>query len=93
MGIDIDHHCSQPVTPHLIQFSDLILTMTDGHRQALVNHWPSAASRTYTLRRDKGDISDPIGMPVAQYQRCADQIDENIKLWTKQLVEDGMIGN
>ena len=93
MGIDIDHHCSQPVTPHLIQFADLILTMTDGHRQALVNHWPSAASRTFTLRRDKGDISDPIGMPVAQYQACARQIDENLKLWIEELVNKGMIGN
>jgi len=92
MDIDIDHHCSQPVTPHLIQFADLILTMTDGHRQALVNHWPSAASRTFTLRRDNGDVSDPIGMPVAQYQRCAEQIDENVKLWTEQLAENGMIG-
>ncbi len=91
-GIDIENHSSQPVTPHLVQFSDLILTMTDRHRHALVSHWPSAAGRTFTLRRDQGDVSDPIGMPVENYQACAEQIDENIKKWVEILNEKGTLG-
>lgn len=91
-GLDIEDHSSQPVTPHLVQFADLILTMTDRHRHALVSHWPSAAGRTFTLRRDQGDVSDPIGMPVEHYQACAEQIDENIKQWVKILDEKGTFG-
>lgn len=91
-GLDIEDHSSQPVTPHLVQFSDLILTMTDRHRHALVSHWPSAAGRTFTLRRDQGDVSDPIGMPVEHYQACAEQIDENIKKWVEILDEKGTFG-
>lgn len=91
-GIDIEDHSSQPVTPHLVQFADLILTMTERHRHALVSHWPSAAGRTFTLRRDQGDVSDPIGMPVEHYQACAEQIDDNIKQWVEILKEKGTFG-
>ena len=92
MGIDIEDHSSQPVSPHIIQFADLILTLTEGHRHALISHWPSAASRTFTLRRDQGNVSDPIGMPVDHYRQCAEQIDANVKLWVDQLHEKGMLG-
>jgi protein-tyrosine phosphatase len=92
MGMDIEDHNSQPVTPHLVQFADVILTMTERHRHALVSHWPSAASRTFTLRRDQGDVSDPIGMPVEHYQACADQIDENVKAWVDFLKDKGTFG-
>lgn len=92
IGIDIQNHSSQPVTPHLVQFADLILTMTEGHRRALVSHWPSVASRTFTLRRDQGDVSDPIGMPVNHYRLCAEQIDENIVKWVEHLHDKGMLG-
>lgn len=91
-GLNIEDHSSQPVTPHLVQFSDLILTMTESHRRALVSHWPTAANRTFTLRKDHGDISDPIGMPVDHYRKCAEQIDENVNKWVEFLKEKEMLG-
>ncbi len=79
--IDLAGHSSQPVTERLVQNADLILTMTEGHRQALLAQYPTAVNRTYTVARGTGDISDPIGLPVEFYQRCAEQIDEHLKWW------------
>ncbi|MFN9342729.1 MAG: L-threonylcarbamoyladenylate synthase [Planctomycetota bacterium] len=79
--VDLGSHSSQPVTERLVQNADLILTMTEGHRQALLAQFPAAVNRTYTVARGSGDISDPIGLPVEFYQRCAEQIDEHLKWW------------
>ena len=75
MGIDITDHAAQPVTDRLVRHADLILTMTNGHRSALLSHWPQAANRTKLLCVDGKDVSDPIGGPLELYRRCAEQID------------------
>lgn len=85
IGIDISHHQSRPVTARLANFADLILTMTAGHRQAIVNQWPTLESRVKTVRSDGGDISDPIGSPVSVYKNCARQIDECLRTWTDKI--------
>ena len=79
MDIDINDHASQPVTDRLVRHADLILTMTNGHRAALLNHWPEASNRTHVLCKDGRDVSDPIGGPMDLYRRCAEQIDEAIQ--------------
>lgn len=84
-GIEIGHHSSQPITGRLAQFADLILTMTNGHRQALINHWPMLEPRVKTIRRDGGDITDPIGSPFEIYEACAQQIRENLKHWVEEI--------
>jgi protein arginine phosphatase len=45
-----DTHQSQAVSDYLISWADLILTMTENHKYALVNKWPSAVNKTYTLK-------------------------------------------
>ncbi|MAG93803.1 MAG: L-threonylcarbamoyladenylate synthase [Pirellulaceae bacterium] len=80
-GLDLSQHMSQPLTDQLVRFADVILTMTRGHRHALVANWPQAADRTHLLRGDAGDIADPIGGPLEQYVQCADQIDEEFENW------------
>lgn len=85
MGVDISQHASQPMTYRLAQYADIILTMTNGHRQAIVGQWPGVEPRIFTLRRDGADITDPIGMPVDVYQACAEQIDSNVLEWVEEL--------
>ena len=80
-SVDISTHCSQPVTERLVQSADLILTMTEGHRQALLSQWPGAVNRTFPVARETGDVADPVGLPVEFYQRCADQIDQHLLWW------------
>ncbi len=74
-GLPLDDHAAQPFSDKLVQHADIILTMTNSHRQAIVRRWPEAASRVQTLRPDGGDIDDPIGSPEAVYRQCAEQIE------------------
>ncbi|MEM9943523.1 MAG: L-threonylcarbamoyladenylate synthase [Planctomycetota bacterium] len=85
IGVDISDHQSQPITGQLAQFADLILTMTNGHRQALISHWPMLEPRTRLVRRDGADVSDPIGGSVELYDATAKQIDENLISWIEDL--------
>ncbi len=77
-GIDLMHHETQPLTEPLVRHADVILTMTRSHREAILAQWPSAAPRTFLLRRDGGDVSDPIGGPVERYLKCAEQLRDEI---------------
>ena len=78
-NIDINDHASQPVTDRLVRHADLIFTMTNSHRTALLNHWPEAGNRTHLLCKEGRDVSDPIGRPLELYRKCAEQIDAAIE--------------
>lgn len=73
-GIDLSKHASQPLTDKLVRHADVILTMTEGHRSAILNRWPDAAVRLHTLRPDGKDIQDPIGGSTNVYRECAQEV-------------------
>ena len=74
LGLDISGHASQPLTESLVRHADVIWTMTQAHRDAIVSQWPQAASRVQILATSGGDLVDPVGQPVEIYQQCASQI-------------------
>ena len=84
-GLDLKAHESQPVSDRLVRFADLILTMTRGHRDALLSQWPEAQGRTKLVSRNQGDVADPIGGPAELYRRCADQIDAQLAGWVGEM--------
>jgi protein-tyrosine phosphatase len=85
MGIALGDHESQPLSDRLVRFADLILTMTRGHREAILAQWPSAAPRVKLLCRDEMDVTDPIGGSRDMYRRCAQRIDEQLELWLHEI--------
>lgn len=74
-GLDLAKHEAQLLTDRLVRHADLLVTMTRGHRSAIVEGWPEAAARTQTLLGEGQDLADPIGGPAEVYRRCAEQID------------------
>lgn len=84
-NMDISEHQSRPVTARLANYADVILTMTNGHRNAIVSQWPTLDSRVRTIRSDGGDISDPIGSPIPVYQACAEQIESCVREWVSKI--------
>jgi protein-tyrosine phosphatase len=84
-GLDLSQHESQPLSERMVRFADLILTMTRGHRDAILAQWPEAESRVYVLGRGRGDVADPIGGPLELYRRCADQLDSYLGEWIAEL--------
>ena len=73
-GIDLTNHRTQPVTEDLIKQCDLILTMTQAHKQILE---PMAKGKVYTLMEyagSQGDVQDPYGGDLEEYEECAQEI-------------------
>ena len=73
MGIDLKGHKSRQVDEALLKQADLILTMTQGHKNALQAAEPSIWKKVYTLKEYAGlqdkDIQDPFGQPVEVYRQ------------------------
>ena len=85
MGMDISQHSSQPINVELAKSSDMIFTMTRRHRDVILAHWPELNGRVHTVMRDGTDVSDPFGMPVDIYQRCAEQVKNNLAEWVDSI--------
>jgi protein-tyrosine-phosphatase len=48
---ELPGHESQPLTPALIEPADLVLTAAREHRTAVIDMYPAARSRTFTIRQ------------------------------------------
>lgn len=74
LGSDLAGHRSSPLDVAMINRSDLIITMTGGHRQGVLGLVPSAAEKVVQLD-PAGDIEDPIGSNAASYMRLATKLE------------------
>ncbi|MEX0885664.1 MAG: Sua5/YciO/YrdC/YwlC family protein [Phycisphaeraceae bacterium] len=72
-GIDLTRHRSRGLTAAMIHEADVIYTMTETHRQAVLAVAPSAAEKTFTLD-PTGEVQDPMGSDASTYQRTAEVI-------------------
>jgi tRNA threonylcarbamoyl adenosine modification protein (Sua5/YciO/YrdC/YwlC family) len=84
-SLDLSQHESRPLTDVLVRFADLILTMTQSHRAAIVSQWPEAADKTFLVRHDGQDVVDPIGGSEDLYASCAAHLDAQMPGWMDRL--------
>ncbi|MCH5585190.1 low molecular weight protein arginine phosphatase [Shimazuella sp. AN120528] len=90
-GIQTDH-CAQRLDHELLEWADVILTMTLQHKNAILLESPSSDKKVYTLTEyitdDSFDIIDPYGSSVEVYRRCAEEIHQHledlIKKWSRE---------
>lgn len=83
-----DRISSTPLHPELVEWADLILALTEGHKRHIRSSFPKAMDKVYTLKeyvgdaKDDGlgmlmgayDISDPYGGSREDYDRTAAEI-------------------
>lgn len=97
-GIDVDHQ-SSALHSSLVDWADLILTMTESHRRFVVQRFADASAKTFTLKQYvaslqsagengtlsyRSDIADPYGGTLADYKQCALEIEgELVKMFTR----------
>jgi len=72
-GIDFTHY-SRQVSEEDIRWADLVLTMTTAHKQLIMQAFPFAADKIFTLKeyvRPYGshDVSDPFGGGAHMYRQ------------------------
>lgn len=84
-GLSLDDHQSRSISQGLLERSDLILTMTSNHRQAILSRWPHVSSKIFSLAPAGTDVSDPYGGPIEAYRKCADRIDQCLDEWIEKL--------
>jgi len=70
---DLSGHLSQSASTDLLRRADVIYTMTDTHREEVLNAFPAAAKKTFRLDPDD-DIDDPIGAGFPVYQQVAEHL-------------------
>lgn len=89
--IDFDGESNQ-ITEALIDWADIILTMTDSHREALIAFNPEQRDKVHTLKayvyeslseRDR-QIQDPFGQDEAVYLATFEEINQAIARFINQ---------
>jgi len=89
-GIDLSGFRAKQVTPELIDWADLILAMDRRNKKAIIKMLPDAAAKTFTLKEyagngDDPDVEDPVGQPIEQYEKCANEIEDALIKVNKKL--------
>jgi|SRR5690625_3434026 len=94
-------HSAQSVTKKILQWADLVLTMTTAHKTLLLNQYPRYEQKYYTLKEytaTKGlggdevnidkDIIDPFGGDLFLYKQTVIEIEKYIDVFIEKLDAD-----
>lgn len=76
-GLHLGDHCSQPLTPQLLDAADLILVMEQEHRHTILAQAPEAAAKVRLfswLSGEEIDIDDPCGRGPNAYAATVDHL-------------------
>ena len=69
-GVDLGYTVSQPVSSTLIDWADLVITMTRSHTNRIHVRYPQARGKTHALLSyvdSEADVSDPFGGDLEEY--------------------------
>ena len=83
---DISPDYSKPVTPGLIEWADVVVTVKREHALDLRDEYPEAASKILHLA---SDVPDPLrlGATLTDYEKCRDLLEElllQLPIWQKR---------
>ncbi len=77
IGIDIKNHHAKQLNAEILNRADLIITLTDSHKSAILSLNEGLKNKVITLGEFAGkitDVSDPFGGSIKVYRRCRDEI-------------------
>lgn len=80
-GIVLEGHRSREVDAPMLADADLVLVMTQGHREAIATEFPEARDKTHLMSWLAGatyDIADPIGGSEDDYRVTAAELERLI---------------
>ena len=86
-GATPEGHVPQLAGREVLAWADLVVAMTQGHREALLEQYPEFTSRTRLFSelagRGEADVADPIGQPDEVYRRCRDEIETGLDAYLR----------
>lgn len=77
MGLNLDYHRSRQLSSYLLADADLVLCMSNSHKETILSALPEMADKVFTLGEYAGmpqDIADPFGGDSEEYTACAEQL-------------------
>lgn len=89
-GLHLHEHRSTRLSYRLVEQADVLLTMTDAHKQYIVQYYPEAKFKTFTLKQyagGAGDVRDPFGADVAAYEDTASELQHLLKIVADNLLQ------
>ncbi|MCG3086329.1 low molecular weight protein arginine phosphatase [Sporosarcina cyprini] len=84
---------SRVISREDVEWADLILTMTEGHKQAVLHRFPVAVGKLFTLKeytKPDGDldVQDPFGGNLLVYRETFEELTVYMDLLEKKLTEE-----
>lgn len=82
-GIDLSNHRATAIRDSKIEEMDLILCMTNSHKNSLNMIYPNLKDRVFLIKEYvglEGEVDDPWGYPLNVYSKCAKDLNEYIDL-------------
>lgn len=89
VGLDHSKHISRRLNGELLQWADIVLTMTLAQKVILESMYPDI--RVYSIKEyvgSGGDISDPFGQSYETYRRTREEIDFYVQRLADKLTEE-----
>jgi protein-tyrosine phosphatase len=93
LGLTLEKHRSQLVTPELVNQSSIVIAMTQRHVEKLLQRVPEARDRIYLMRSfdpkspKDADVMDPFCGSLEDYRLCRDTLQQAIPGLVKVLKE------
>jgi len=86
-GLALSEHAAKQVTPDLIERSDLILVMSHEHIDLVAELNSGARAKTLLIGQwiGVGEISDPIGKNIDEFEQCYRTLTRAIESWRNRL--------
>lgn len=75
---DLRTHRARQISELLVEAADIIIAMTEGHKQILVTYFPKYKEKIFTFKELsglQGDVADPFGGDLAVYKACASELE------------------
>lgn len=80
-GLDLSKHYARVLDDEAIRNAYIVLTMTRDHKRMILEVYPEAADKVYTLKEyanygeEDQDISDPFGYGTEAYEACIKELE------------------
>ncbi|WFB35037.1 low molecular weight protein arginine phosphatase [Kiritimatiellota bacterium B12222] len=79
-GLDISQHRSRLLTPELVESANVIISLTQGHQDLILDRFPDASRKIHTLHSFNPslahkDVMDPFGGNAETYRKTRDEIE------------------
>lgn len=89
-GIDLSTHRARQINKDMLKSSDLILTMTKGHKDMVLMQYPNISGKVYTLKEYaygiEDDIVDPFGRGLSAYEEALADIKNALEVAIDKII-------